>query len=61
MASPAPSLHAVRVPSGAHHIDLMFTDAADPPDVGAARAAELGVIHGWIVEKQKGRGAGQRG
>ena len=44
----SPSLVAVGVPSGAHHIDLMFSDPADPPDVTAAREREMGVILGWI-------------
>ena len=33
---------------GAHHLDLMFSDPADPPDVTQARLFELGVIEGWI-------------
>ena len=51
--SPSPSLIAVTIPSGAHHIDLMFSDEADPPDVSAARQKEMGIIHGWIEQKQK--------
>ena len=50
--SPSPSLIAVAIPSGAHHIDLMFSDAADPPDVSAARQKEMGIIHGWIEQKK---------
>ena len=44
-----------KVPSGAHHIDLMFTDAADPPDVSTARAKELEIIHGWIKARRTNR------
>ena len=42
------SLLAIVIPNGAHHIDLMFSDPADPPDVTAAREREMGVILGWI-------------
>ena len=41
-----------KVPSGAHHIDLMFSDAADPLDVSAARTKELEIIHGWIEARR---------
>ena len=44
------SLPAVVIPSGAHHIDLMFSDPADPADVTAARAKEMSILHGWMEE-----------
>ena len=46
------SLHAIIVPSGAHHIDLMFTDPADPPDVTQVRAREMAIIAQWIRQRQ---------
>ena len=49
--APNPSIHTLTIPSGAHHIDLMFSDPEDPADVGAARAAELEIIHGWVAGK----------
>ncbi|EGD83631.1 hypothetical protein PTSG_04239 [Salpingoeca rosetta] len=42
------SVVAVVIESGAHHIDLMFSDPADPPDVIAARRLELQHISRWI-------------
>ena len=44
------SLYTVEISSGAHHIDLMFSDDADPADVTAARLEELKIIQSWIRE-----------
>jgi len=42
------SLVAVDIAEGAHHLDLMFSNAADPPSVVRAREVELAAIRGWI-------------
>ena len=55
LKSPNPSMHAINVPSGAHHIDLMFSDPADPADVSAVRAHEMDIIHGWIEARRTER------
>ena len=40
---------------GAHHIDLMFSDPADTPDILAVRQAELEAIRGWISQYSRRR------
>lgn len=59
LSAPTAALPAVHIPSGAHHIDLMFSDAADPPDVAAARAEEMRIIYGWM-QPGSGRSANAR-
>jgi lysosomal Pro-X carboxypeptidase len=44
------SVIALLLPMGAHHLDLMFEDPADPPDVKQARAVEEAHINTWIVD-----------
>ena len=44
------SVIALLLPMGAHHLDLMFEDPADPPDVKQVRAVEEAHIRKWIVE-----------
>lgn len=44
------SLVAVVIPEGAHHLDLMFSNPADPPSVKAARALERAHIKAWIEQ-----------
>jgi pimeloyl-ACP methyl ester carboxylesterase len=44
------SVIALVLPMGAHHLDLMFEDPADPPDVKMARAVEEAHIRKWIIE-----------
>ena len=44
------SVLAVVLPHGAHHLDLMFADPADPPDVRAARDAELSAVAAWSAQ-----------
>ena len=44
------SVIALLLPMGAHHLDLMFEDPADPPDVRQARAVEEAHIRKWIDE-----------
>ena len=47
-AERARGLVSVVIPSGAHHLDLFFSNPADPPDVIAARRTELTHIKDWI-------------
>ena len=46
------SLLALDVEHGAHHLDLFFSNPADPPSVQAVRAAELSAIEGWIRQSR---------
>lgn len=46
---------AVLIPGGAHHLDLMFSDPRDPPEVRAARAEELAHMRRWVAEKAAAR------
>ena len=41
---------AVILPHGAHHLDLMFSNPADPLDAIAAREAEVGEMKRWVAE-----------
>ncbi|KAL3660990.1 hypothetical protein V7S43_014006 [Phytophthora oleae] len=50
LKSLSPSVVAVPVPGGAHHLDLFFTHPLDPPAVTEARATELQYIRQWIDE-----------
>ena len=52
----SPSVHV----SGAHHIDLMFSDPADPPDVTAARESELDTLLGWVGVRAESQPAAPR-
>ena len=42
------SLWSIVIPNGAHHVDLMFTTAVDPPDLGIARKFEVDKIKEWV-------------
>jgi lysosomal Pro-X carboxypeptidase len=44
------SVIALLLPMGAHHLDLMFEDPADPPDVKQVRAVEEAHIRKWIAD-----------
>ena len=50
------ALCAAQVPEGAHHLDLMFSNPADPPAVRAVRDVEIATMRRWI-----GAGGGGRG
>jgi len=41
-------LHVLNIPSGAHHVDLMFTNPGDAPDVTAARKQQVQIISSWL-------------
>ncbi|RHZ40458.1 hypothetical protein DYB31_007097, partial [Aphanomyces astaci] len=45
-----PSVVAVRVEGGAHHLDLMFSHPLDPPGVKRARQEELKHVAKWIQQ-----------
>ena len=46
-AAPGADLVVVSIPTGAHHLDLMFAHDDDPPALAAARAAEVGYLAKW--------------
>ena len=56
--SSSSSLGVVWIPEGAHHLDLFFTNPADPPSVKAARQTEMAYIKKWLAESAQAR-AGQ--
>ena len=49
LADLSPSLQAVEVMQGAHHLDLFFSNADDPPSVKAARQVEVAAIKRWVA------------
>ena len=50
LADVSASVLAVEVGEGAHHLDLMFGNPADPPSVLRARQLEIGAIKRWVAE-----------
>ncbi|KUF93383.1 Secreted protein [Phytophthora nicotianae] len=50
LESLSPSVVAVPVPGGAHHLDLFFTHPLDPSAVTEARKTELKFVRQWIDE-----------
>ncbi|XP_056139643.1 lysosomal Pro-X carboxypeptidase isoform X2 [Lampris incognitus] len=47
------SLVAIMIPEGAHHLDLRYNNANDPPSVRTARALELMYFKKWIMQAKK--------
>jgi hypothetical protein len=45
----APSLPAIFIEGGAHHLDLRSANKADPPSVLAARQQVVALIQKWIL------------
>ncbi|KAK3236559.1 hypothetical protein CYMTET_53306, partial [Cymbomonas tetramitiformis] len=48
------ALPTLMITSGAHHLDLMFSNPQDPADVIWARKRELQVIRQWIDKASSG-------
>lgn len=46
------SVTALLIPDAAHHLDLMFSNAADPASVLQARDFEHVAIQKWIAEAE---------
>ncbi|KAK2846694.1 hypothetical protein Q5P01_009693 [Channa striata] len=44
------SLVCIMIPEGAHHLDLRYSNARDPPSVRAARALEVKYFQQWIKQ-----------
>jgi len=50
------SITSLIIEGGAHHLDLMFSNPLDPPNVKVARQTERQWIEIWVNEKNsKGR------
>ncbi|GLC41303.1 hypothetical protein PLESTB_001077500 [Pleodorina starrii] len=54
------SVVAVIIPEGAHHVDLMYSNPADPPSLRAARQTEMRHVRRWIDEFYDANGSGAR-
>jgi len=48
--APSPSVTTIVIPLSAHHLDLRFSNPADPPAVTQARQIEKSLIAKWINE-----------
>ena len=44
-----PDVPTIWIQDGAHHIDLFYTNPADPPSITNAREQEVGLIGDWIA------------
>ena len=55
MQNVSDSLVSVVLDLGAHHLDLMFTNPADPPCVKDARAIQEANILKWVQQSAAGR------
>lgn len=54
------SVVSLFIEEGAHHVDLMFSHAADPPSVTAARRFEEAHIRRWISQHAERAGTPDR-
>ena len=45
------SVIAIQIEDGAHHLDLRFSNPADPPSVIAARITEKKMISSWLNQR----------
>ncbi len=48
---------SILIKGGAHHLDLMFANEADPPSVIAARSEARKTIARWIVRRKEAAAA----
>jgi hypothetical protein len=55
-----PSVIALVIDGGAHHLDLRASNPADPPAVTQARLVEAAAIRSWINSYYERRGMGVR-
>lgn len=55
MATLAPTLPAVLVAEGAHHLDLRAANPLDPQSVLTARATEVATLKAWIAAMKPAR------
>lgn len=46
---------AVTIAEGAHHLDLMFSNPADPESVTAVRALEMKYVEEWLGQTEARR------
>jgi lysosomal Pro-X carboxypeptidase len=49
------SLPAIFMEEAAHHLDLYFSNPADPPSVIAARKFQMNSISDWLSARQQAR------
>ncbi|KAJ8263385.1 hypothetical protein COCON_G00158420 [Conger conger] len=49
----SPSLIAINIAAGAHHLDLRGSNEADPPSVILARWMESGIIAQWVAMERR--------
>ncbi len=47
------SILAIRIPEGAHHLDLFFSHPNDPRSVTAAREAQRREMRRWVKQKAR--------
>ncbi|KAJ1477816.1 hypothetical protein T484DRAFT_1819987 [Baffinella frigidus] len=50
LESLSPTVVSIFIPEGAHHLDLFFSRAEDPPCVRDARAQQVVHMHRWVAE-----------
>ncbi len=50
LASLGPTLPAVLIAEGAHHLDLRGADPRDPASVVAARQFEVATLQTWVAQ-----------
>ena len=47
----SPSLVAMMLPGGAHHLDFMWSNDLDPEPVVEARKTQMRLLRQWILNK----------